>query len=326
MHARSIASGLACLLLSAVVALGGGSAQADEWPAKPIHIIVPFPAGGGTDVLQRYYANKLAKALNQTVVVENVGGASGAIGGARVARAAPDGYTILGTVVTSVTLLPHQQKLSYDSIEDFIGVARLSESVGYIGINRKTGITTLRELIDRARTEPSKYRYASAGVGSILELRMEELNHVAGIKLEHIPYQGGSAYLSDFISGRVDLIADGSLVRPQVEKGVASVIAIIGDKRVAEYPDVPTVQEVVPGYQAPPSWQVYLVPKGTPASIVKRLAAEVRKISQEPDTAVFLANLVQVPLADDESTDLDRMLRQSYDTLGQAAVRLGLKK
>lgn len=326
MHARSIASSLVCPLLSAVLTLGAATALADDWPAKPVHIIVPFPAGGGTDVLQRYYANKLAKALNQTVVVENVGGASGAIGGARVARAAPDGYTILGTVVTSVTLLPHQQKLPYDAIGDFTGVARLSESVGYIGINRKTGITSLKELIDRARPGPGKYRYASAGVGSILELRMEELNHAAGIVLEHVPYQGGSAYLSDFIAGRVDIIADGSLVKPQVEKGVANVIATIGDKRTAEYPDVPTVQEIVTAYQAPPSWQVYLVPKGTPTSIVKRLAAEVRKISQEPNTAVFLANLVQVPLADDENTDLDRMLRQSYDTLGQAAVRLGLKR
>jgi tripartite-type tricarboxylate transporter receptor subunit TctC len=326
MLSRSIASGLVCLLVSAVLALGARTAEAEDWPAKPVHIVVPFPAGGGTDVLQRYYASKLAKALNQTVVVENVGGASGAIGGARVARAAPDGYTILGTVVTSVTLLPHQQKLPYDAIGDFTGVARLSESVGYVGINRKTGITSLKELIDRARAEPGKYRYASAGVGSILELRMEELNHTAGIVLEHVPYQGGSAYLSDFIAGRVDIIADGSLVKPQVEKGVASVIAVIGDKRVAEYPDVPTVQEIVPGYQAPPSWQVYLVPKGTPTSIVKRLAAEVRKISQEPDTAVFLANLVQVPLADGENTDLDRMLRQSYDKLGQAAARLGLKK
>jgi tripartite-type tricarboxylate transporter receptor subunit TctC len=326
MHSRSIASGLVCLLVSAVLALGARTAEADDWPAKPVHIVVPFPAGGGTDVLQRYYANKLAKALNQTVVIENVGGASGAIGGARVARAAPDGYTILGTVVTSVTLLPHQQKLPYDAIGDFTGVARLSESVGYLGINRKTGITSLKELIDRARAEPGKYRYASAGVGSILELRMEELNHAAGIVLEHIPYQGGSAYLSDFIAGRVDIIADGSLVKPQVEKGVANIIATIGDRRTAEYPDVPTVQEIVAAYQAPPSWQVYLVPKGTPTSIVKRLAAEVRKISQEPDTAAFLANLVQVPLADDENTELDRMLRQSYDTLGQAAARLGLKK
>lgn len=326
MHSRSIASGLVCLLVSAVLALGARTAEADDWPAKPVHIVVPFPAGGGTDVLQRYYANKLAKALNQTVVVENVGGASGAIGGARVARAAPDGYTILGTVVTSVTLLPHQQKLPYDAIGDFTCVARLSESVGYLGINARTGITSLKQLIERARAEPGKYRYASAGVGSILELRMEELNHTAGIVLEHVPYQGGSAYLSDFIAGRVDLIADGSLVRPQVEKGVARVIAIIGGKRVAEYPDVPTVQEIVPAYQAPPSWQVYLVPKGTPPAVVKRLAAEVRKISRDPDTATFLATLVQEPLADPEDTDFDRMLRQSYDSLGQAAARLGLKK
>src|SRR5262249_28823463 len=149
---------LALALMPALIdGVSHGASAADEWPAKAVHIIVPFPSGGGTDVLQRYYAQKLAKALNQTVVVENVGGASGAIGDARVARSAPDGYTILGTVITSATLLPHQQKLPYDPLGDFTGVVRLAETVGYIGIHKNTGITSLKDLIDKARAAPGKY-------------------------------------------------------------------------------------------------------------------------------------------------------------------------
>ena len=327
MRRRQVSQMLAAAGLLAPAGLGSRTAAAQEgWPAKPVHIIVPFPSGGGTDVSQRFYANRLTALLGQTVVVENVGGASGAIGGQRVARSAADGYTFLGTVVTSATLLPHQQKLAYDPIGDFTPVARLAETVGYIAIHKNTGITSLRELIEKAKAAPGKYRYASAGVGSILELRMEELNHAAGIVLEHIPYQGGSAYLSDFIAGRIDLIADGSIAKPQAEKGVATIIATFGETRTAEYPDVPSIRELVPTYQAPSSWQIYLAPKGTPQPVVDRLRAEIRRISQEPETAKFLNNLSMVPLADPPGYDLGAALRDSYDNFAKATARLGLKK
>ncbi len=310
------------------LALGAGPrvAAADEWPSKPIRVVVPFPAGGSTDVTQRYFAERLSKVLNQSVIVENAPGAGGAIGGARVARAAPDGYTILGTLIASIALLPHQQKLTYDPIGDFTGVVRFSETVGYLGIHKDTGITSLEELIEKAKAAPNKYRYASAGVGSILELRVEELNHAAGILLEHIPYQGGASYLSDFIAGRIDVVADGAIVKSQADKGVANVLATFGDKRAADFPNVPTVTEIVPGYRAPPSWQVYLVPKGTPAPIVKRLADAIRQIALDPETAKYLLNLSQAPLVDDANDDINARLRDSYEIFGKATARLGLKK
>jgi tripartite-type tricarboxylate transporter receptor subunit TctC len=313
----------------AALALGAASrtaTAADEWPSKPIHVVVPFPAGGSTDVTQRYFADRLSKVLNQTVIIENTAGAGGSIGGARVARAAPDGYTILGTLIASIALLPHQQKLPYDPIGDFTGVVRFSETVGYMGIHKDTGITSLKELIEKAKAAPNKYRYASAGVGSILELRMEEFNHAAGIAVEHIPYQGGASYLNDFIAGRIDVVIDGAIVKAQADRGVANVLATFGDKRMADFPNVPTVTEIVPSYRAPPSWQVYLVPKGTPASIVKRLASAIRQIAQDPETAKYLVNLSQVPLVDAESDDINAKLTESYDIFGRATARLGLKK
>lgn len=312
----------------AALALGVASlpAMADDYPSKPIRIVVPFPAGGSTDVTQRYFAERLGKVLNQTVIVENVPGAGGAIGGQRVARAAPDGYTILGTLIASIALLPHQQKLPYDPIGDFAGVVRFSETVGYLGIHKDTGIASLQELIDKAKAAPNKYRYASAGVGSILELRVEELNHAAGISLEHIPYQGGGSYLNDFIAGRIDVVADGAIVKSQADRGVATVLATFGDKRMADFPNVPTVTEIVPSYRAPPSWQVYLVPKGTPAPIIKKLATAIRQIAQDPETAKYLVNLSQSPLVDAETGDINAKLTESYEIFGKATARLGLKK
>jgi tripartite-type tricarboxylate transporter receptor subunit TctC len=315
-------AGLAALALAAAPQI----AAADDYPSKPIRIVVPFPAGGSTDVTQRYFAERLGKVLNQSVIVENVPGAGGSIGGQRVARAAPDGYTILGTLIASIALLPHQQKLPYDPIGDFAGVVRFSETVGYLGIHKDTGIGSLKELIEKAKAAPNKYRYASAGVGSILELRVEELNHAAGISLEHIPYQGGSSYLNDFIAGRIDVVADGAIVKSQADRGVATVLATFGDKRAADYPNVPTVTEVVPSYRAPPSWQVYLVPKGTPAPIIKKLATAIRQIAQDPETAKYLVNLSQSPLVDAETDDINARLTESYEIFGKATARLGLKK
>ncbi len=313
---------LAALALCAAPRL----ATADDYPSKPIRIVVPFPAGGSTDVTQRYFAERLSKVLNQSVIVENVPGAGGSIGGQRVARAAPDGYTILGTLIASIALLPHQQKLPYDPIGDFAGVVRFSETVGYMGIHKDTGIGSLQELIDKAKAAPNKYRYASAGVGSILELRMEEFNHAAGIQVEHIPYQGGGSYLNDFIAGRIDVVLDGAIVKSQADRGVATVLATFGDKRMADFPNVPTVTEIVPSYRAPPSWQVYLVPKGTPAPIIKRLATAIRQIAQDPETARYLVNLSQAPLVDGENDDINAKLTESYDIFGRATARLGLKK
>src|SRR3546814_17493951 len=129
-------------------------------------------------------------------------------------------------------------------------------------------------------------------------MRMEELNRAAKIKLEHVPYQGGSAYLSDIISGRVDLAADGSIVLPQVKKGIMNAIAIFSDKRSKEFPDVPTVNEVVPEYEKISSWQVYMAPAGTPGPVIKRIADAVKDISRDEETATFLQNVTFVPVGD----------------------------
>ena len=183
-------SALAALATAALTAVPapGVAAAADEWPNKPIRLIVPFEGGAGTDVVQRFFAKELSTALGQPIVVENVGGAGGAVGTLRVARATPDGYTLLGSLITAVAALPHLQNLQYDSLKELTPLYRLGYPVTLLGANKETGITTMQELIARARAEPGKLAYGSAGVGSAPQFRFEALMAPAGIQLTHVPY------------------------------------------------------------------------------------------------------------------------------------------
>ena len=317
---RCMAALVGLLGLGGQVALG-----ADEWPSKQIKVIVPFDAGAGTDTVLRFYAQQLSKVLGQSVVVENVGGAGGAIGTMRVARSPSDGYTLLGTLITATAALPHMQKLQYDSMKDLTPISRLGYPVTLLGVNKDMGINTLQEMIARAKKEPGKIAYGSAGVGSAPQFRFEALMAETGAVFEHVPYKGGTAFVADLLAGRIHTFADGTLGANLAKANKIKLLAILDDKRPADFPDVPTIHEIIPGYQIPPTWYLLEGPANLPPPIVKRLQTELAKINRSAETAEFMVNLRARHSTDPADFNIAAEVQSAYDMYGKMIRERNIK-
>jgi tripartite-type tricarboxylate transporter receptor subunit TctC len=308
---------LLAALISLLVLCCTSAHAADDWPNKQIRVIVPFDAGAGTDVVHRFYAQQLSKALGQTIVIENVGGAGGAIGTLRAARSPADGYTLLGTLITATAALPHMQKLQYDSMKDLTPIARLGYPVTLLGINKDMGINTLQELIARAKKEPGKIAYGSAGVGSAPQFRFEALMAETNTEFEHVPYKGGTAFVADLVSGRIHAFADGTLGANLAKANKVKLLAVLDDKRPADFPDVPTIHEIIPNYQIPPTWYLLEGPANMPPAIVKRIQTELSKINKSPETAEFMVNLRARHSTDGPDFNIAAEVQSAYDMYGK---------
>jgi tripartite-type tricarboxylate transporter receptor subunit TctC len=298
---------------------------ADEWPNKPIRLVVPFEGGAGTDVVQRFFAKELSNALGQQIVVENIGGAGGAVGTLRVARATPDGYTLLGSLITAVAALPHLQKLQYDSLKDLAPLYRLGYPVTLLGVNKDIGINTMQELIARAKQEPGKLAYGSAGVGSAPQFRFEALMGPTGIQMTHVPYKGGTAYVADLLAGRIHAFADGTIGANLGKAGKVKLLAVLDDARAPDFPDVPAINEVVPAYKVPPTWYIVSGPAGLPPAIKARITGELAKIALKPETAEFMKSLRARPSTDTASFDLTAEVLSAYNMYGDMIKRMGIQ-
>ena len=259
-------------------------AWADWQPARPVKLVVPFAPGGQPDVVARALAEPLSKALGQPVVVENRPGAGGNIAAEAVARAAPDGLTLLmgtnGPIAVSPALYPN---LPYDPLKDLVPVTLVGTSPNLIAVNPATGVTTLAGLVEKARAAPGALNFSSVGKGSVSQLSMELLNSVAGIRTVHIPYNGGAPAVTALIAGDVQILSlNPTALIPQVQAGRARVVAQTGVKRSPLVPDVPTVAESgYPGFVAD-VWMVVMAPAKTPPEAVARLHAELAKIIRDP--------------------------------------------
>jgi len=315
---------LSAALASALLLSGAVSAQ-EAWPNRPIRLVIPFDPGAGSDAIHRYFGGELSKAVGQPVVVENISGAGGSIGATRVARSPADGYTLLGTLVTAVAALPHLQRLPYDPVKDFTHVARLGYPVTLIGVNNETGISTLQELIARARKEPGKLAFGSAGIGSAPQFRLEALMSATGIAMTHVPYKGGSAYVSDLLAGRIQVFADGTLGISLGKAGKVKLLAVLDEKRVKEFPELPAIHELVPNYKIPPTWFLVQAPAGLPPAIRTRIATELAKISQRKETAEFLDTAAIRPSSDSPDFNLAAEVQAAYDMYGEMIKRLNIK-
>ena len=285
---RSLALAATCLAaLSALPA-----AAQDKWPAKPITYIVPFPAGGTTDVLARLIAQKLGPALGTTIVVDNKGGAGGSVGSEIAARATPDGYTILGGTISShainVGLYP---KLGYDPVKSFEPITLIGTNPTVLVVNQASPYKTLQDVIAAGKAK-KPLTSASAGSGTSQHLSLELLKAKAGIDITHIPYKGSAPAIQDVMAGQVDMMFDTTVVAgPHIESGKLRALAVTSAKRVPSLPNVPTVAESgVPGYEVV-SWQAIFAPAGTPRPIVERLHTEIGKILREPDMQERLGKL-----------------------------------
>ncbi len=273
---RFVLSALAALYLFA------GNASAQTWPSQPLHLIVPFPPGGVTDVMARTVAQRLSEELGQSVVVDNRAGASGIVGAEAAAHAAPDGYTLMmGNISTLAINSATFAKMPYDPVKSFAPISMVAIQPLLVVVHPALPVKTLQELVALAKAKPETLAYGTAG--SSIHLAVEQFSTVAGIKMNHIPYKGSAPAINDLVGGQIQVLFDPfSSVYPQVAAGKARALAVTTEHRSSVAPDVPTLAESgYPGFDVS-SWQGIVVPAGTPQPIVDKLHATLVKILGEP--------------------------------------------
>ena len=274
-----------CGLVTAflVLSLAAGGAYAQQgYPTKPIRLIVPFPAGGQTDVVARTISQKLSEAFGQQVVVDNRPGAAGSIGVDIAVKSLADGYTMV-QVSTSYTANVALYKVTYDAVNDVVPVVLIGDIANMVTVNPSGPFKSVKELIAYAKANPGKINFASGGTASGNHLATEEFAQMAGITMTHVPYKGSTAGITDLMGGQIQLIFSGitGMIPHHKAKRVLG-IAVTSTKRNQAVPDLPTVGETVPGYESV-SWSAILAPKGTPKHIVARWNTELNRILQMPD-------------------------------------------
>lgn len=316
---RFLKSVLLCLLFSSSVAV------AQSWPARPVHFVVPFPPGGSTDVAARALADKVALSLGQQVVVENRGGAGGALGTGEVARAAPDGYTIL-FAANAVSILHLAVKdLPYDMLRDFVPVTQVTTQPNAVAVNAALPVRNIKELVAYAKANPGKLSYAHAGYGSGTHLSGELLKKMAGIDMLGVPYRGGGQAITDLLGGQVQVAVLGSTpLMPHHKAGKIRILAFTSKERFSAMPEIPTLNESgFPGFDAT-QWLGLLAPRGTPAEAIKRLHAETVKALALPDVRERLEKAALQPVGNTPE-QFGTLIKNEIDSFGKLARELGIQ-
>jgi len=289
--------------LAAALIFNGG-ARAQDWPTRPLTMVIPFAAGGPTDVLGRVMAQRMGELLGQQVIVENVGGAGGMTGSAKVAQSAPDGYTfVLGTVGTHAQGQTLYKKPLYSAVTDFTPVALIAE-VPIVLITRKDlPVNDFKEFVAYAKTNQSKMQFGSAGAGSATHLGCVLLNYIIGVDITHVPYRGTGPAMTDLQGGRIDYLCEIiTTAKPQIDGGSVKGIAIFDKQRSPALPNLPTaVEQGTPNLLAY-TWNAIFLPKDAPEAIVKKLNAAAVEAMKTPWVRERLQGLGAQIVADDEAT------------------------
>jgi len=266
--------------LASLCVVGVDTAVAQTWPAaRPVTMVVPFPPGPALDLVARLVGGKISDALGQTVVVENRSGANGTIGSSLVARATPDGYTLLaataGTHVTAVHLMKH---LPYDPLKDFAPIVAAVEPVTCLAVHSAVPVDTVEELIAYARSHPDELSYGSSGLGSVFHMMGELFNQTAGVRIKHVPYRGVAPAMQDVISGHIPMVfISVSNAIPAMQTGRVKILAVLEPTRYPKLSQVRSMSEIVSAFQKPSSWFGFFGPAGLPREIVTRLNIEMVK-------------------------------------------------
>ena len=277
----AVACGAWCLI---------GTASAQNYPTKTVRIIVPYPAGGTSDILARLLSAKLNDVFGQTVIVDNRPGANGNIGADLVAKSAPDGYTLLLADLGALTISPSIYKLPFDVVKDFAPVTMVTYSPHLLAVHPAVPVKTVKELVALAKSKPGLLNFAVSGIGGAPHLAGVAFEAQTGVKWTYIPYKGGSDAIIGLASGQADAIFNGMLATyPHVKSGKLKLIAVSSSKRVASIPDVPTVAEAGLKDFETGSWQGVVAAAGTPKDIVGRLNGEISRILGTPDMKENLA-------------------------------------
>lgn len=318
----TVAIGIAATLAAATP----GIAQTQQkFPVRPIRFVVPFSPGGGTDTMARLIAQKMSDHWGQPVVIENRTGAGGTIGTGLVAKATPDGHTIL--VISSAFAINqalNPNNLPYDTYKDFTGVTRLGFSTSALVVTPGLGAKTLKEFIELGRARPGKIFFSSGGAGSATHLNGERFRFAAGIKAVHVGFKGSSDALLEVVAGRVHYLTTGLLTcLPFIRDGRVLALAVITPTRSPLLPDVPAVAEVIPGYRRDGAHMMF-APTATPRPVVNQLSNEVRRIFDLPDVKERLRNFDYL-LAPTTPEETDKVLRADIETFTEVVALAGLR-
>ncbi len=285
-------------LFVALAALAGAPARAQSWPTKTVTMVVPYLAGGATDALARVLGAKLQEQLKVTVIIENKGGAGGNLGTSAVAKAAPDGYTILFNINGHAISPAIYKSLAYDADKDFIRVTQLVSTASVLVVDPKLPVKTLPEFIALAKANPNKFNYGSTGVGNSLHLTMELIKKETGTDIEMVPFRGDAPLFSAMLGGELQVAVVPLIsARPHIDSGSVRVLGVTTARRVAALPDVPTIAEGgLPGFELA-GWMGLFLPAGTPRAVVERLWRESKTAIESTSLAPMLANLALTPVA-----------------------------
>lgn len=260
------------------------AAHGEDWPTKPVKIIVPFAPGGGSDIVARFIATKLQLALGQPFVIDNRPGAGGNLGAEAGVKSAPDGYT-LTLIASSYTVNPSVYKLKFDPVADITPIVQISQGPLILCANPKVAATTVKELVALAKKDPGKVNFASSGTGGIAHAAGELFSQRAGIKLTHVPYKGTAPAMNDTMAGNTELyFSSAATAIPQIQAGKLRALAVTTSRRVPALPDVPTVQEAGVENYSVTLWHGLIAPKGVAPEIVAKINATVNKVLQLKET------------------------------------------
>ena len=270
------------VIVTVLLATGLFSQQAAlaKYPTKPVHIVVPYPAGGAVDAFARVLTQQLSEMWGQQVVVDNRPGASTMIGAEQVAKSPPDGYTLLLTAELTLVIVPHlYEKIPYDPLGDFAPIVALVSATQALVANPSLPVKTVKDLVALAKTKPGQLTYGSFGNGSTGHLNMEVLQAMTGARFNHIPYNGAGPAMNDVIGGHIDfMLAALSIVKGNVQAGKLRMIGVGSSHRSSEFPDVPTISESgAPGFEAK-SWFGLVAPAGTPPDVIKKINQDVTRV------------------------------------------------
>jgi tripartite-type tricarboxylate transporter receptor subunit TctC len=287
------------------------AAHAQDWPTKPVRMIVPFAAGGSTDVAARLIAEYLTRAFGQQVFVENRTGANGVIGIEAAAKSDPDGYTVLITA-DAIASNPHVYKVNYDALKDLAPVIQLSRQPIVLAVHPSLGVKTLPELVALAKRQPGIRYGTGSGVGSSQHMVVQWFAQLAGIELEQVPYRGGGQAINDLVAGHVQLGSLGSTpLIPHYKAGKLLLLAQTTEARSQSLPDIPTFQEAGIQGLIMDQWLGALVPAGTPAAIIARLNTEIAKALADPAIKTNLTNSAQEPIGG-SAESFARLMRDDF--------------
>ncbi|MFZ0607493.1 MAG: tripartite tricarboxylate transporter substrate binding protein [Xanthobacteraceae bacterium] len=320
---RAALIGMAALLAAAAPQI----AKAQDFPTRPVRIVVAFPPGGPTDFVGRVVADKMTQLLGQRVYIDNKPGANGTLGGGDVAKSDPDGYSLFLTTAGAVTVSPHiQANMPFDTFRDFAPVALVTKVTEVLVVSPKLGIKSVKELVALAKAKPGTVTFASTGIGSPPHLAQIMLANAAGIKFLHVPYRGAAPALTDLLAGQVQVVSlDMPVVIAQIKAGNLLPIGVASDKRDALLPDVPTLAEQGYPNTDASNWYGLLAPAKTPSAVIDKLNKAVNDALNDPAVHAKLVNAGATPVGGTPQA-FGTFLKAEYDKWGRLVAANGIKE